>query len=143
MLATDGNGVPLTGILASASTSEFNLILPTIDTLAIHKRPMHPITKTKILIADKGYDAGWVRTKLRERGITPYIPKRRKPREQEEPSYNRRIKPHYATRWVVERTFSWLGNYRRILIRWEKNITLYRGFFKLACALICLQMVLK
>lgn len=75
MLATDGQGIPLTGILSSASTSEYNLIFPTLDTISIEKRPNHPIKKTKTLIADRGYDAKWVRDELRKRNITPYIPK--------------------------------------------------------------------
>lgn len=143
MLATDGGGIPLTGILSSASDSEYNLIFPTLDTISIEKRPNHPITKPKILIADKGYDAKWVRDELRSRGITPYIPKRRKKGQKDEPKYNQKIKPFYATRWIIERTFSWLGNYRRVLIRWERYLSTYQGFFHLACIMLCLSRVLK
>lgn len=143
MLAIDRQGIPLTGLIASASVSEYHLILPTIDTICIEKRPLHPITKTKSLIADRGYDADWVRQALRERGITPYIPKRRKQGHKEEPIYNKRITPWYKIRWIMERTFSWLGNQRRILIRWEKYDSIYRAFFQLACILICLNWVLK
>lgn len=143
MLATDGTGVPLTGILSSASTSEFNLIFPTLDTLSIEKRPNHPIKKTKILIADKGYDAAWVREELRKRGITPYIPKRRKQGESEEPTYNNRIKPYYKTRWIIERTFSWFNNFRRLITRWDRYVSTYQGFFHIACIMLCLNRVLK
>jgi len=143
MLAIDGQGIPLTGILSSASTSEFNLIFPTLDTLFIEKRPNHPIKKTKILIADKGYDARWVREGLRRRGITPYIPKRRKSGKEEEPVYNTRIKPFYKLRWKVERTISWLGNYRRVTTRYEHYDHIYKAFFQLACIMICLNWVLK
>lgn len=143
MLATDKQGIPLTGILSSASDSEYNLLFPTIDTISIEKRPNHPIKKPKILIADKGYDAKWIRDKLRRKGITPYIPKRRKKGEIEEPKYNNRIRPFYQTRWIIERTFSWLGNYRRVLIRWEKYLSTYQGFFHLACIMLCLKWVLK
>ena len=143
MLATDGRGVPLTGILSSASTSEFNLIFPTLDTLSIEKRPNHPIKKTKILIADKGYDAAWVRKELRRRGITPYIPKKRAKGQIEEPTYNKRIKPFYRTRWIVERTFAWFNNFRRLVTRWEKYVSTYQGFFHIACVMLCLNKVLK
>lgn len=143
MLATDGYGIPLTGMISSASTSEYNLIFPTIASILVERRPNHPIRKTKVLIADKGYDAKWVREKLRSRGITPYIPKRRKQGALNEPKYNDKIRPFYKTRWIVERTFSWLGNYRRVLIRWEKKISTYQGFFHLACIMLCLNWVLK
>jgi len=143
MLAIDGQGIPLTGILSSASTSEYNLIFPTLDTLSIEKRPLHPIKKTNILIADRGYDAQWVRDELRRRGITPYIPKRRKKGETEEPIYNKKMKPFYKMRWIIERTISWLGNYRRVTTRYEHNSSIYKAFFQLACIMICLNWVLK
>jgi transposase len=38
-------------------------------------------------------------------------------------------------RWVVERTFAWLHNYRRIHIRWERDPAVHTAF--LAGALIC------
>ena len=143
MLATDANGVPLTGILSSASTSEYNLIFPTLDTLSVEVRPTHPRKKFDKLIADRGYYAKWVRDELRRRGTTPYIPKRRKRGEIEEPTYNQRIKPYYKTRWIVERTFAWFNNFRRLVTRWEKYVSTYQGFFHLACIMICLWKVLK
>lgn len=143
MVATDKQGIPLTGIIASASTSEFNLIFPTLNTLAIPKRPLHTIKKTKVLIADKGYDAEWVRNGLRRRGITPYIPKKRKQGQTETPTYNKKIKPWYAIRWIVERSISWLGDFRRVTTRYEFYAHIYKAFFELACIMICLRWVLK
>ena len=32
---------------------------------------------TKVLLADRGYDADWFRNALKERGISPCIPSRR------------------------------------------------------------------
>ena len=32
---------------------------------------------------------------------------------------------------------------RRLLIRWERNITTYQAFFNIACMMICLKEVLK
>jgi transposase len=139
MVATDGAGIPLATLIDSASASEYNLIFPTLDTISIEKRPQHPIKRTKTLIADRGYDAAWVRDELRARGITPYIPKRRRRGQTDEPKYNQKIKPFYATRFIVERTISWLGNFRRILIRWEKYTSTYLGFLHLACIMICLR----
>jgi transposase len=143
MVVIDGQGIPLTGILSSASTSEFNLLFPTLATIAIEKRPLHPIIKPKILIADRGYDAKWVREKLRIKGITPYIPKRRKKGQIEEPSYNKKIKPFYKIRFMVERSIAWIMNYRRVTTRYERYAHIYRAFFQLACIMICLRWVLK
>ncbi len=40
-------------------------------------------------------------------------------------------------RWVVERTFAWLHQFRRLRIRWERRPELHLAFLNLACALIC------
>ena len=42
-----------------------------------------------------------------------------------------------ARRWVVERTFAWLHNYRRLRIRWERDPAVHVAFLSLARALIC------
>jgi transposase len=44
----------------------------------------------------------------------------------------------YRKRWKVERTFAWLQNFRRLLVRQDRFISVHQGFFHLACALICL-----
>jgi putative transposase len=40
-----------------------------------------------------------------------------------------------AHRWVVERAYSWLNRFRRLLIRWEKKPANYLAMLHLACAL--------
>jgi transposase len=48
-------------------------------------------------------------------------------------------RPRADDRRTVERSFAWLGNYRRLLIRWERLFAVYHGFFALALARICLN----
>jgi transposase len=40
-------------------------------------------------------------------------------------------------RWVVERTFAWLHQFKRLRIRWEYRANIHEAFLKLACCLIC------
>jgi transposase len=40
-------------------------------------------------------------------------------------------------RWVVERTFAWLNQFRRLRIRYEKRADIHEAFLALACILIC------
>ena len=40
-------------------------------------------------------------------------------------------------RWVIERTHAWLNQYRRLIIRYERQVAHYAAFTSLACALIC------
>ena len=143
MLAVDGTGIPLTLLTEAANISEFKLALQTIDSISVSSRPLHPKIRPDKLVADKGYDAKWLRTEIRTRGIKPYIPKRRKQGEQDEPQYNETLKEMYKTRWIVERTNAWLQNYRRITVRWDRFADSYEAFIDLACILICLRRVLK
>ena len=45
----------------------------------------------------------------------------------------------YRLRHTVERSFAWLGNYRRLLIRWEHLFAVYRGFFAFAAMALCVK----
>ena len=42
-------------------------------------------------------------------------------------------------RWVVERTFAWLNQFRRLRLRYDKRADIHEAFLSLACALICWQ----
>jgi hypothetical protein len=39
----------------------------------------------------------------------------------------------------VERRFAWLGNFRRLLICWERHFDIYRRFFAVAVLLVCVR----
>jgi transposase len=41
------------------------------------------------------------------------------------------------TRWVAERTISWLHNFRRLRIGFERLAFIHEAFLKLACCIIC------
>ena len=40
-------------------------------------------------------------------------------------------------RWVVERTFAWLHQFRRLRVRNDKRSDIHEAFLSLGCALIC------
>jgi hypothetical protein len=48
-------------------------------------------------------------------------------------------KQEYRLRCTVERSFAWLGDYRRLLIRWEYLFTVYRSFFAFAALMLCVK----
>jgi transposase len=39
----------------------------------------------------------------------------------------------------VERTFARLGNFRRLVVRYERHLTMYQAFFHVACLVITLR----
>jgi transposase len=45
----------------------------------------------------------------------------------------------YGQRQTVERSFAWLGSYRRLLIRWERLFNVCRSFFTVALLTVCLK----
>jgi transposase len=44
----------------------------------------------------------------------------------------------YKERWKVERTFAWLGNFRRLLVRCERYLSTFRAFL-IAFVLVLLR----
>ncbi|MBX6314879.1 MAG: transposase [Isosphaeraceae bacterium] len=85
----------------------------------------------------KGYDCDDLRRRLKRRGIDlicPHRKNRTRPRLQD----GRKLR-RYKRRWKVERSFAWLGNFRRLVVRWEHRIEVYRAFFHVACLLITLR----
>ena len=89
------------------------------------------------LIADRAYDSDPLRERLAARGIElicPYRENNRKRKYQD----GRKLR-RYRRRWIIERTIAWLGNWRRILIRWEHKVQNYMAFVHVACLMITLR----
>lgn len=93
-----------------------------------NRRPKDTI---QYLCLDKGYDYREVETAAAAMAYTLHLRRRG-----EEAAAKRTIPGYRARRWVVERTHSWLNRFRRILIRWEKNLENYLAMLHLACASI-------
>jgi transposase len=138
MVVVDGQGVPLGVHLDSASPAEVNLLEPTLATIAVPRAGRgRPRQKPERVITDKAYDSDPLRSRLARRGIELIAPHRRN--RKKVPTQDGRKLRRYRRRWKVERTFAWLGNFRRLLVRWEHHLTMYLAFFHLACLLITLR----
>jgi len=96
-----------------------------------------PRKKPKRLIADKGYDSDGLRKRLKQRGIELICPYRSNNTQQK--YYDGRKMRRYKRRYKVERTFSWLANNRRLVVRWDRDIVVYNAFFHIACMIIALR----
>jgi transposase len=143
MLVIDGNGLPLGFHLDSAACAEVRLAERTLDTISVLRPRGRPRQRPEKLVADRGYDSSAFRRALRRRGIRMCIPPKRRPAKWKakrgRPVVAR--KDDYRLRYKVERTFAWLGNYRRLLIRWERHFGVYRSFFAVAVMLLCVRRV--
>ncbi len=80
----------------------------------------------KVLLADKGYDADFIREDMEQRGGIAVIPTKRN-RKQQIPvdGYI------YALRNRVERCFNKLKNARRLATRYDKTAESYLGFIQI------------
>jgi transposase len=138
MVVVSGQGVPLGNHLDSASPSEVTLLEKTLETIKVPRKGCgRPRKKPKRIIADKGYDSDPLRDRLYRRGIELICPYRKN--NQRQKWHDGRKLRRYRRRWKVERTFAWFGNYRRLVVRWDRDITIYRAFFHVACVMITLR----
>src|ERR1700722_441508 len=143
MGVVDGQGVPLGKKLYSASPNEVRLAEETLASIQVtrQRRGGRPRQKPQRVIADRAYDSDPLRARLAARGIELVVPhrgNRSKPRTQDGRALRR-----YKRRWKVERTFAWLGNFRRLVVRYDRSHTIYEAFFHIACFMITLRRVLK
>jgi transposase len=138
MMVVDGQGIPLGYLLASASPAEVTLLEPTLDTIAVPRQGLgQPRKNPERVISDKACDADPLRKRLARRGIELICPYRRN--RVNTPRQDGRKLRRYRWRWKVERTFAWLGNFRRLVVRWKRQIAIYRAVFRVACLLITLR----
>ena len=137
MVVVDGSGVPLGSQLASASPAEVTLAESTLKTISVPQPRGRPRNRPLRVIADRAYDSDPLRWRLLQRGILLITPHRK---SRQKPSLNDgRTLRRYRKRWKIERTFAWLGNFRRLLVRHDYHRHMYEGFFHLACLIITLR----
>jgi len=121
--------------LDSASPAEVKLLEPTLQRTVI---PRDALNGTKgqppRLIVDRAYDSDPLRWRLAQRGIEMVCPHRRRRRRAS--LQDGRTLRRYRRRWKIERLIAWLGNFRRLVVRYERNILMYRAFVHVACLLI-------
>lgn len=142
MVVVDGQGIPLGSQLTSASPGEVTLAESTLDTISVARGgPGRPQKRPLRVIADRGYDSDPLRWRLINRGILLISPHRKN--RTALPLNDGRALRRYRSRWKIERTFAWLGNFRRLVVRYDRKLSMYHAFFHLACALITLRFLLK
>ena len=130
MLLTDGSGLPLAVEVHSASPAEVTLIEPLLDQQQVEGTPEH-------LIYDRAADSDPLRERLKARGIDlvcPHRKNRKKP-----PTQDGRKLRRYKRRYRIERTNSWLQNFKRLVIRMENKVHNFVGLVQLACLMIVLR----
>lgn len=125
---TDGSGLPIVATTTAANRHDVTQLLDLVNNVpAIKGKPGAPRYRFDELYADRAYDSQAHRAALRDVGITPQIPKR----NTEHGSGLGKV------RWAVERTISWLHQFRRLRIRYERRLDIHQAFLSIGCILIC------
>ncbi len=116
--------------LTGANRHDVTQLLPLVDSVGpVGCRRGRPRRRFDELLGDRAYDSEPHRRALRRRGTRPRLARRRT--------------AHGSglgkDRWVVERAESWLHQYRRLKLRYERDDAVHEGLLSLTCALICLK----
>jgi transposase len=114
--------------LTGGNRHDVTQLLPLVDSIPpIAGKVGRPVRRPVVVFADRGYDSGPHRERLRQRGIEPVIAERNSGHSSGLGIF----------RWVVERTISWLHQFRRLRIRYERRADVHVAFLTLGCILIC------
>ncbi len=86
------------------------------------------------VIADKGYDADWIRDMIGDRNCQPHIPP--KSNRLDDIPYSKRL---YKKRNLIERCFNKLKQFRHIATRYDRNPLNYLAMIKIASTRLWLR----
>ena len=105
-LWVDATGIPLAWTLTGGNRNDVTQLIPLVERVPpVRGKVGRPRRRPERVTADRGYDHDKYRRQLRQRGIKPEIA--------------RRQTGHGSglgrARWVVERTFAWLHQHKRLL----------------------------
>lgn len=128
-MITDANGVPLVIGTTPANVRDEQPAIELLQSIPPIQGPRgRPRRKPQAFMGDRGYGFPWVIAAV----VAMHIISLLAPRGAEHGSGLGK------QRYVVERTLSWFGNYRRLKFCYEKTGVHFQAFHDLAATLICL-----
>lgn len=114
-------------MLTAANVNDVTQLQPLVKAIPrIAGKPGAPRCRPACVQGDRGYDSEPHRRWLRRRGIRPALAQRR----------TEHGSGLGKTRWVVERTLSWLHQFRRLRVRWERRADIHLAFLTIGCIMI-------
>ena len=116
--------------LTGANRNDVTKLVALVDKIPpVRGKRGRPRRRPKRLYGDRAYYSEPDHKKLRRRRIEPMIAKPKSPHES---GLGRK-------RWVVERTISWLHQYRRLRVRYERRDDIHEAFLTIGCSMICFK----
>lgn len=129
MAITDGHGLPIAVGIASGPRYEAALVTATLGQRFIRRQ-------LDRLIGDRAYDNNALDAELRKHRVDMIAPHHPNVRNKTQDARKLR---RYRRRWLVERFWSWLMKWRRLVTRYEHKAENFLGLVQLACAVILLR----
>jgi transposase len=131
-LLVDGKGTPLAVRITGANRNESLEAMNLVDDIPPIRGPRgRPRRKPGALYGDRQYGTPRNQKGLKERGIKDFLARQRT--------------PHGSglgkVRWVVESTLAWVGQARRLKVRYERLAAMHRAFHYLRLAQICCKVL--
>lgn len=121
---TDARGLPLELVLTPGQAGD----------CPVAERLLGRLHEGAIILADKAYDADWLRRQIEAAGAAPNIPA--KTNRNWKPCFSASL---YRARNRIERFFNKLKHFRRLATRYEKHAANFLGMIKLAAVQIWLR----
>ena len=127
----DARGLPLVVETGPANEPDGKRAIAMLDKIpAVAGRRGRPRRKPKIFQGDAAYGSAAIQRQVVKRGIRPLLA-----------PYGNSKREHGSglgrTRYVVEQTLSWFGNFRRLKLCYERTAEHFQAFHELAASLIC------
>jgi len=134
-LIVDGQGTPLAIEHTGANVHDSQMAIALVDGIpAIKQSRGRPRKRPDEVLADRAYDAEEkIRQPLRQRKTKALIAKRN----------SKHGSGLGKFRYVVEATFDWLFNQRRLRVRYEKRDDIHQAFLIIGCFLICWRRIME
>lgn len=135
-MLTDACGLPLVVRTTPANVRDDRVALHVLIGMPPIPGPRgRPRIKPDILQGDAGYGFPVLAALVKMLGVTPQLAPRG--------GGNSHGSGLGKTRYVVERTLSWFGNFRRLKLCYEKTGSHFQAFHDLAAAILCAKRLTK
>ena len=111
-----------------ANAHDVTQLMPLVDAIpSVAGEAGKPRRRPRRVQGDRAYDSEPHRQKLRNLGMTPVLARRNTEHGSGLGVY----------RWVIERSISWLHQFRRLRVRYERRDDIHEAFMLLGCIVIC------
>lgn len=115
-------------ILTGANRHDVTQLTPLVEAIPpLQGKRGRPRCRPKRVQGDRAYDSQPERNKLSKRGIQSVLAHRNTENGSGLGIY----------RWVVERSLSWLHQFRRLRVRYERRSDIHNALMTIGCIFIC------